>query len=295
MNRPTITDIVEQLPKANMDNEQRRALSEIKDIIVHYDAQNVRQDGPYDHLARFTAQTRYHIQKNWVTPPRFVPGFGLMYHYKITADGKIYKTQPETLVTWQANNANRRGLGVCCDLGSNQEPTKAQLAALAEVLNWLTSGRPDIPAGRSNVWGHIELKADGNSTLCPGRLLPYVQRYRAGTWALNTPPTPIPLPPPPAPRPEIELMEATGYTVAGGFLQLWRDLEALRPGLALAVLGWPKSYEYVDPATGRTYQDFENGGVEWYVGIQPRIRAANREYRDHMLAEHGIALGGYKL
>ena len=107
-------------------------------------------------------------------------GFGLMYHYRVSADGRIWRTQPEELVTWHARAANYNGLAICCDLGPGQTPPQAQVAALKALLDWLCFHRPEIPASRPDVWGHGELHREGNQTACPGHLLEWVQAYRKG-------------------------------------------------------------------------------------------------------------------
>jgi hypothetical protein len=185
-NTPDIIDIVGQLP-ARLDHPYRRTrrLKDIKRIVVHYDA--VRVPSPkgceigYDPLARYIQQADYHINKNWnESGGPTIRGFGLMYHYRVSSDGRLWRTQPEQLVTWHARDANFSGLAVCCDLGEGQKPTEAQLAGLRALLDWLCYHRPDIPAGRGDVWGHSELTTAGNHTACPGGLLEWVQAYRQG-------------------------------------------------------------------------------------------------------------------
>ncbi len=87
---------------------------------------------------------------------------------KDTADGRVWRTQPEELVTWHAHAANLNGLAICCDLGPGQKPTDEQVTALNALLDHLCLHRPDIPAGRKDVWGHGELHKEGNKTTCPG-------------------------------------------------------------------------------------------------------------------------------
>ncbi|MBF6614235.1 MAG: N-acetylmuramoyl-L-alanine amidase [Chloroflexi bacterium] len=184
---PDIIDIIEKLPRKPDDpNWRSRALGAITKIVVHYDAVPVPAPHGgsigYDPVARYTEQANYHIQKNWNEsggPP--VHGFGLMYHYRVSADGRLWRTQPETLITWHARAANTSGLAVCCDLGPGQDVTAAQTAGLKMLLDWLCHHRPDIPAARADVWGHGELHKAGNQTSCPGNLLDWVQAYRRGS------------------------------------------------------------------------------------------------------------------
>jgi hypothetical protein len=183
---PEIRDISAELPRNTQSRYWRiRAVGAIRTIVVHYDAVAVppSDDGAlgYDPRARYAGQARYHMEKNWNNeegPP--VRGFGLMYHYRVSWDGRIWRTQPEELVTWHARNANYSALGVCCDLGPGQEPAKAQIAGLRALLDWLCTERPNIPACRKDVWGHGELVHAGNSTPCPGALREWVRAYREG-------------------------------------------------------------------------------------------------------------------
>ena len=182
-----ISDIVEQLPrKPKHPFWAVRRVGSITKIVVHYDAVKVPLakecgDIAYEPVQRYIEQANYHIGKNWnegKTP--VVKGFGLMYHYRVSADGKVWRTQPEELVTWHARNANQTSLAICCDLGPNQKPTIAQTVGLEALLDWLCFHRPEMPAGRKDVWGHGELHKDGNQTKCPGGLLGWVQAYRRG-------------------------------------------------------------------------------------------------------------------
>jgi N-acetylmuramoyl-L-alanine amidase len=179
-----IIDVINKLPSKPDDrNRQTRPLRAITKIVVHYDAVEVppgTHDAiAYDPLERYIAQANYHIGKNWnegAGPP--IRGFGLMYHYRVSSDGRIWRTQPEELVTWHARAANYHGLAVCCDLGTGQEPTAAQITGLSTLLDYLCFHRPEFPAGRHDVWGHGELTAAGNHTPCPGDLLGWVRAYR---------------------------------------------------------------------------------------------------------------------
>ena len=183
---PKIIDIVDRLPRDTRDpNWKMRSLSKITRIVVHYDAVKApppKEGKPgYNPVTRYIEQARYHIGKNWNEGGgRPVYGFGLMYHYRISADGRIWQTQPEELVTWHAHGANLSGVAICCDLGPSQKPTEAQIEGLKSLLDHLCYRRPDIPAGRTDVWGHGELREAGNSTKCPGSLLNWVQSYRQG-------------------------------------------------------------------------------------------------------------------
>ncbi len=181
-----LIDVVEKLPRNPQDpNWRLRRLADITCIVVHYDAVPIAAsvDGVpgYDPVERYINQARFHMSKNWnegAGPA--VYGFGLMYHYRVSADGRVWRTQPEELVTWHARAANWHGLAICCDLGPGQPPAEAQLAGLEWLLRRLCYHRPDIPAGRRDVWGHRELGKAGNRTRCPGLLLEWVREFRGG-------------------------------------------------------------------------------------------------------------------
>lgn len=272
---PIIIDIRNQIPHANQGYEKKRALSRITHLAVHYDAVN-RPGGAYDPIARYIGQARYHIQKDWNPGGSFVPGFSLMYALRISWDGRIWWTQNFELITWHVSNANPFSLAICLDCGANQQPTPAQLVSLADVLNWLDAD-PRLPVTRERVMGHLEFRAWGANTNCPGAILPYVQKYRAGKWGLPDQPV-IPEPPIvlPEPRPEIEFFEPTGFTVAGGFLDLYRKSKKLwgDGGQLSTAVGYPISFERKEGDL--TVQYFENTRMEWKPGIQARFGAAGR-------------------
>lgn len=183
---PGIANIISSLPRRpGSSNYRTRPISAITKIVVHYDGVAVPASNAggtaYDPVARYASQANYHISKNWNDGAGpVVRGFGLMYHYRVSADGRVWQTQPEEAVLWHARAANYGGLALCCDLGPGQQPTPAQLSGLKTLLDHLCYRRPDFPAGRRNVWGHGELTSAGNNTPCPGLLVGWVREYRAG-------------------------------------------------------------------------------------------------------------------
>lgn len=173
-----LIDIRGVLPQAHPELREYRPLRAITQIVVHYD--EVWAPEKYDPIERYKGQARYHIGKNWGSNGEYIPGFGLMYHYRVNRRGEVFWTQPLEVITWHARAANYSGLAVACDLGGNQEPSEEQLQGLHNLLEWLCYHRPDFPATRKDVWGHCEVKT--NATACPGRLLSWVQRFRKGGW-----------------------------------------------------------------------------------------------------------------
>jgi hypothetical protein len=183
-----VEDARHLIPHENREYERRRKLSGIREIVVHYDAE--RRPAKYDLIARLQRQARYHISgRNWGVPGgKWIPGFSLMYHLCIGGDGRVVQTQDFELVTWHVKDGNYRAVGVklCC--GEGQEGTEQQLVSLRRVLWWLSYRRPEFPAARKNVWGHGECGHKGpgpnwrNSTKCPGKILPWVVKFREGEW-----------------------------------------------------------------------------------------------------------------
>jgi hypothetical protein len=158
------------LPRANLANLERRPTAAIELIALHWDGGAPLAEG-YSPLAHYVAEALFHIRKNWGGG---VPGHGLMYHYKLARDGRLFWTRDWQDVTWSVMAANRRALNICLDATDGQPPTEAQLAALPHLLDWLAARLPRT-AGR--VYGHGELLADGNRTSCPG---PDLLRVAAG-------------------------------------------------------------------------------------------------------------------
>jgi hypothetical protein len=178
---PVVLDITDRLPTAHAELRMKRTVGAIKRIVVHIDDQ--WRPAEYDAVARYVAQANYHISgRNWNIHPKgkWIPGFGLMYHYKIAGDGQIFRTAAETDVLWHASSWNREGLAICCDCQARQTPTDEQLNALHRLLLWFSYHRPDFPAGRKDVYGHTEEPSTTKS--CPAKLLPYVVRFRKGEW-----------------------------------------------------------------------------------------------------------------
>ncbi len=180
--KPNIISLLGRLPTARPELQKFREVGQITRLAVHWDDQY--RPVKYNALTRYIDQARYHIDKVWGVDPANQPikGFGLMYAYKIAGDGQIYQVQDEGLITWSVRNANPITLSVCCDCGTGQVPTQAQLAALHSLLMWLCYHRPEIPACRKDVYGHGELVQYGNDTTCPGSFLPHIVAFRQGTW-----------------------------------------------------------------------------------------------------------------
>jgi hypothetical protein len=189
LEEPVVWDLADVLPSAHSELRVARPLSVITRIVVHID--DVHRPARYSPSGHYFGQALYHMARNWRTDPRLPPlnGFGLMYHYRISytalAPGeapvaRVWRTQPETLVTWHASSWNYEGLAICVDSAEGQAPQPEILAELHKWLMWTCYRRPEIPARRSDVYGHTEEPSTTKS--CPARYLPWVQRFRKGEW-----------------------------------------------------------------------------------------------------------------
>jgi N-acetylmuramoyl-L-alanine amidase len=144
-----ITNIVDELPKHAKEKYRTRKLKDIKRIVVHHSA-TVDTATPRSFAA-------YHVDHNkW-------PGIG--YHYVITKDGTIYKTNNDSTVSWHAGpTANRDSIGICLvgwfDKGMPPEP---QWKATIELVKHIRKAY-NIPV--SGVIGHREVPKTSKS--CPG-------------------------------------------------------------------------------------------------------------------------------
>lgn len=173
-----VQDIRGQLPRnPNGNPRQRRPLSAITGIAVHWDAE--KRPDAYNSLARYVAQANYHIQKDWDERPgdQGVRGDGLMYHFKIDNAGGIFWTRDLEDVLWAVSDGNYNHLSICLDCGEGQKPTREQAEALQKLLDELCFKHPEFPAGQGQVRGHKEV--GGNSTTCPGSIMPMVLSYRS--------------------------------------------------------------------------------------------------------------------
>ena len=95
---PIIEDIVLYLPSHATKFYSRRNLSEIDTIVLHQtDSEDKGKFSAYD-------VARYHVNNNgWA---------GIGYHYFITDDGGIYKTQELNTISYHASGWNNRSVGV---------------------------------------------------------------------------------------------------------------------------------------------------------------------------------------
>ncbi len=147
-----IINIVNELPVHPKEKYRTRKLTDIKRIVVHHSATGSN--------ATPRAFASYHVDNNkW-------PGIG--YHYVVSRDGVIYKTNNDSTVSWHAGpTANRDSIGICM-VGTfdNSKPPAAQWQAAIDLIRHLMKAY-SVPA--EGVIGHCEVPKVAKS--CPGRAI----------------------------------------------------------------------------------------------------------------------------
>jgi len=141
---PEVSDIIYRLPRQE-EMIRHRGLHKVKALVVASDGE--KAIGHYDPVERYRAQARQQLATG---------DFGLTAHYRISSEGRLWRTQPESVIVC---DDSQQPLVVCIDLGIGQQPTPAQLATLGAYLDWMTQHRSDIPAGRADVVTHGVLAA----------------------------------------------------------------------------------------------------------------------------------------
>ena len=101
--------------------------SEIELIAVHWSGGSYPEG--YDPVAAYVREARDHIARDWGGGAH---GYGLMYHERISRDGRVWQTRPAEHVVWAVTRANRIAYNLCLDAGPTCEPAGAQMAALHE-------------------------------------------------------------------------------------------------------------------------------------------------------------------
>lgn len=144
-----------------------RKEGDIEKIVVHHSAIAMDKSKTDDEL--LTQIMNVHVNNGWA---------GLSYHYVICPNGNIHKCNEHTDITWHDTiNSDSLAILVCGYFHPpiNDKPTEQQLASLKELLDFLCTENPQIPADQDDVVGH----RDRSATACPGDILyKYVQDYR---------------------------------------------------------------------------------------------------------------------
>jgi N-acetylmuramoyl-L-alanine amidase len=139
-----ILNVVSTLPHGK-EKYDTRSQSAITHIVVHHSATNTGSP---------MAFAQYHVGLGW-------PGIG--YHYVVTQDGTVYKTQNLTTVSYHAGKANRYSVGICL-IGNydKQVPPAKQIESLLALIGEL---RAVLKVPVKRVIGHREVPAQKS---CPG-------------------------------------------------------------------------------------------------------------------------------
>lgn len=165
------------------------------------------------------------------------------------------------LIGWGNENADTVGIEMCA--APSQQVLPGQWDAAAWVIANLITKYPNIKVDTTHIIPHKYITTNRQDArgweAAVNNLFKQVQTYLS---EISKPPVPSQTFP-------------TGFTVSGGFLDLWNKY-------GLEVCGFPLSQEYHENVTGIgdvTFQDFENVVFEWHSGIQPRIGAGIRKYK----------------
>lgn len=170
-----ITNITDKLP-GSKNIVGKRSLSGVKLLVIHHVGDSRVWPDQYDAITEYINEANYHIQKDWGGG---VHGDGLMYHYKIDRMGNIYQTRDLLDNVWASTGANPISIEICLDGDLTlQEPSRAQIISLRDLLKSLSNEHPEFPADHTGVFGHGELVAYGNNTECPGSALKYAIEFR---------------------------------------------------------------------------------------------------------------------
>lgn len=147
-----LIDAVDDLPRHPSKRYKSRSLSQIRYIVIHHSAGD--NQGP-ELIARFHS-TSDHLQKGGAP--------GIAYHFYITEDGTVYKTNRLETISWHVSNNNTASVGICMSGNlNNHPPTEAQKRSVSMIAKRLKQTLPN----------QVEIKRHGffKSTSCPGKFL----------------------------------------------------------------------------------------------------------------------------
>jgi N-acetyl-anhydromuramyl-L-alanine amidase AmpD len=120
--KPSMVDIVDELPKHATDRYPTRTLTGIRQVVIHHTA-----TGP-----TITPQRLAEYQVNTLNKA------GIVYHFVVAADGQIYHTNRLETVSDHAYSRNRESVGVCFPGNfTNTIPTQPQIESGGRLCAWL--------------------------------------------------------------------------------------------------------------------------------------------------------------
>lgn len=146
-----LKDLRASLPVHASRRYERRALSQIDEIIVHHTAGPINQT--IDTIARYHVEPGNHICTEGCP--------GIAYHFMIDAGGTAYQVNDLEAVSFHASGHNTRSIGISM-IGTFDElsPSSAQYATLIRLIRWLNK-----KLGRElSIHGHREFA----NKSCPG-------------------------------------------------------------------------------------------------------------------------------
>lgn len=143
-----VINVVDDLPKHSSEKYGKRKRKDITGVSIHHSG---TEGGTLQDFAR------YHVQYNYWP--------GIAYHYVVTKDGTIYKTQPNTSVSWHTGGHNQNNLSIMI-VGnySKKEPPEVQFEALIQITRAVMVA---YSIGVSSILGHNEFSGHG-ANACPG-------------------------------------------------------------------------------------------------------------------------------
>lgn len=147
-----LLDVVDDLPRHPFKRYNTRSLDRIRYLVIHHSAGDGQ--GP-ELIARFHSSSD-HLQKGGAP--------GIAYHFYITEDGTVYKTNRLQTVSWHVSNNNTASVGICLSGNlNNHPPTEAQKRSVATIAKRLQKTLPN----------EVRIKRHGffKSTSCPGKFL----------------------------------------------------------------------------------------------------------------------------
>lgn len=148
-----LEDLSRTLPRHASKRYSVRPVSRVDTIVVHHQGCSC---GPHDQDTEdeVKAIARYHVDGHgW-------PGIG--YHYVVAKDGRVWKTNPITAISYHTPGYNTRGIGIMLMGNFEHYPVPgAQAEALRELIETVEHGlgRPLHLVGHGQVW----------PTQCPGK------------------------------------------------------------------------------------------------------------------------------
>lgn len=144
-----IEDVRDQLPLKNWEAGRWGPKTS---ITVHWNGGPVPAIDPLDMIK---ADAAYQMRPGWSGTADGADG--VLYHWFIAPDGKVFKTRDDDAVLWHCADpvGNERSYAVQVMIGSGQLASSAQLSALTELILFL--GLDQVKPHR--IW---------SQTACPG-------------------------------------------------------------------------------------------------------------------------------